>query len=126
MATDSLVMELKDSGTALLKKLRQSGFNVTAAAWVKVSVEDRWVLYIATNLVDSRGQTAAYRDLYAALAGHADFWSTIEGIRLISTSDPIAVSILALRQKTPANIPINFGGRTLGGKTIDAAYIYPA
>jgi hypothetical protein len=125
MATDSLVMELKDSGQALLDTLRGSGFNITAAAWVRISLEDRWVFYVASNIVNSRGPTAAYRDLYAALASNADSWLFMEDIRLIRTNDPVALGILALRAKTPAKVPINFGGRKLGGITIDGAYIYP-
>ncbi|MCA9102810.1 MAG: hypothetical protein KDA63_16740 [Planctomycetales bacterium] len=126
MATESLVIDLKESGQLLLNELREGGFDVTVAAWLHVSIEERWIFYIASTDVDDDGKTTAYRRLHAAISDNVRSWVLETSIRLIRTDDPVAVDALELRRKTPANIPINFGGRTLGGKTIDAAYIYPA
>ena len=53
-----LVEQQIDDGQEFFDLLISDGFDVSAAAWVKPSEEDRWLLYLVSKVVDDRGLSA--------------------------------------------------------------------
>lgn len=49
MDQEILVEEQKDGGQELVTLLRNSGFDVTAAFWLKENEDDSWFLYIVSK-----------------------------------------------------------------------------
>lgn len=47
MDQGTLVENRVDDGARIVEKLRESGFDVAAAWWMKTSEEGQWFLYIA-------------------------------------------------------------------------------
>ena len=67
MYTKVLVKDLIEDGRNLLSALRDDGFPVSAAFWVKLPESDRLRLVIASPLAEGGGQIAAYRRLQGVL-----------------------------------------------------------
>jgi hypothetical protein len=125
MAQETLVeMQLTD-GERVIDALRQAGFDVTVAAWIKASDEGQWYLYIASQNVNSQGLTAAYRAIHPILRQLVDLWVDQFEIKLIESDDPIAKDLLEKVSKYPARIVTRYSGPYLGTLSVDEAFIYP-
>jgi len=62
-----LVEQQINDGRELIDHLIGDGFDVSAAAWVKPSEEDCWLLYLVSREVDQHGLSAAYRAVHPVL-----------------------------------------------------------
>ncbi|HET6883670.1 MAG TPA: hypothetical protein VFI31_26185 [Pirellulales bacterium] len=122
----TLVEKHIDDGEKLLASLRSSGFDVTAAAWLKASEDGQWFFYIASAQVDRVGLAAAYRTVYLTIQQTQDLWVDPFEIKLIGPNNPIAKDILDILRRYPARIPTRYRGPRLGSIHIDEAYIYAA
>src|SRR5215471_13244978 len=98
MDTVSLVDAQIDEGQRLLDRLRQTGFEVRAAGWLKPVEEDRWSLYISTPVVDERGATAGYRQVLGALRSMGSEWIDSSNVSLVGMNPPVARDLLDARQ----------------------------
>ena len=65
--TITLVAEQIDDGQRLIDRLSRENLPVRSACWVKPIEQDRWSLYLATPLVDEKGSTSAYGEVYRVL-----------------------------------------------------------
>jgi hypothetical protein len=122
-----LVAEQIDDGKRLIARLVEEGIPVTAAFWVKESQNGRWYLYIATSLVGKGGATLRAYGRILPLLEHMPppFGITSFRVKAVGPSDPIAEAALALQERHPGNRGFYYEGSQLGGKYIEAAYIYP-
>jgi hypothetical protein len=128
MDTDTLVSGLVGDGQRLADELRQAGFPVAAAFWLKASEDGKWSFYIVSSIVDSEGLTKAYRRLHP-LVRNRSVPVRIDPleIKLIGPSNPIARDVAAIlgRFSGTAQSPILWGGKQLGSVSIEDAYLYP-
>ena len=62
MDQSSLVEMQIDDGAKIVEKLRESGFDVVAAWWMKTTEEGQWFLYIASKEVDEKGSSVRRGD----------------------------------------------------------------
>jgi hypothetical protein len=124
MDTDTLVEEQIEEGRELLIRLDHDHFDVTASFWLKTSEEERWILYIASSMVD-RGLSAAYREVYGLLHSMESPWISMSDVKLISPTHPIAVEVLENQHRYPPRIPTRMRRPRLGGVGIDEVCIYP-
>jgi len=122
MDPTTLVNEQIDESKLLVDHLRQSGFDVTAAFWVLTSDDGRWLLYIASNVVDTVGLAAAFRRVYSELNRIQVRWISRSDIKLVGSHNPIANDAITYRSDTLAT---RYGGRQLGKMFVEEAYIYP-
>jgi hypothetical protein len=109
-------------GRRFIELLGLKEIDIMAAAWVKTSDEGIWFLYLATEEVDKKGLSAAYREIYGVLRSEmpdASF-STSE-VKLIAKAHPITKDISATRDDRVPNASIRFGGSMLGGLGIEDA-----
>jgi hypothetical protein len=122
MDNQTLVDEQKNEGDQFLQRLREVKFEVAVGFWALTTDEERWFLYIASPEIDRQGLAAAFSLVNIELGRLDSHWIQRSDIRLISSTDPIAVEAINYGRD---RFPTNFGGRKLGSLIIERAYIYP-
>jgi hypothetical protein len=116
--------QIKD-GARIVEKLREIGFGVIAAWWLKSSEEGLWFLYIAAKDVDEKGITSAYRTMHTVIRDLGPLSVDRFELKLVGPDDPITKDVLAVLARSPGRKPIRYAGRPLGNVSVDDAYIYP-
>jgi hypothetical protein len=137
MDKDALVTEQAASGDQLIRALAADGFETRVAFWAKPTDEGKWFLYLASPTVDDQGPTAAYHLVHRAIRQMPDLWVEPLEVRVLRINDSLTEAALeVIKPKTSfAPSPIRhlrlyhgltpFRGDSLGGLSIDGAYIYP-
>jgi hypothetical protein len=137
MDQDTVVSEQTESGGRLIAEVAASRFEVRVAFWAKPTDEGKWFLYLASPLVDEKGPAVAYRHVYDVMQRMPDLWIDPLDVRVIGLNDSLAEAALAVTRPTVPASPFavrnpkpypgitRFGGPSLGGVSIDGAYIYP-
>jgi hypothetical protein len=125
MDTNTLVMEQIDDGERLLSRLSSEGIPVRAACWVKPTEEERWSLYIVTPIVDAKGPTGAYRDVYRVLRSLGGVWVTDSDIKLVGENNPVAREMIDLFHRHSGKSPTRSRRTLLGGMPVYEVYVYP-
>ena len=127
MDQSALVDVQIQDGQRLINRLIEKEWAPTEAAWVKESEAGEWFLYLATPRVGEDGATRpAYRRLIALISDMQSegFWIDPLSIKLISTDDPIARAVAAVRRRYPTMTATWFHGKRLADLSIDEAYLY--
>ena len=137
MDQDTVVSEQTESGRRLIEALVADGIEVQAAFWAKPTDEGKWFLYLVSSMVDDKGPAVAYRLVHAILRRMPDLRIDPFEIKVVGLKDSLAEAALALLKPNGPDSPFaarnprpypgmtRFGGSTLGGVSIDGAYIYP-
>jgi hypothetical protein len=127
MDQDTVVSEQTDSGRRIIEALAADGFDVRVAFWAKPTDEGKWFLYLASPIVDDKGPAAAYRLVHRIMRALPDLWIDPLEIRVVGVHDSIAEAALEVTNRNPKLYPgmTRFGDSTLGGVSVDGAYIYP-
>ncbi|MGA9924363.1 MAG: hypothetical protein WBQ29_13265 [Isosphaeraceae bacterium] len=137
MDQDTMVSEQTKRGKRLIEALVANGFDVRVAFWAKPTDEGTWFLYLASPLVDDKGPAAAYRIVHDILRKMPDLWIDPFEIRVVGLNDSLTEAALAATKPKVPDSPFAvrnpkpypgmtwFGGSSLGGVSIDGAYIYP-
>ena|SRR5437899_2691185 len=126
MDKETLVEKQINDGAKIVEKLRESGFDVAAAWWMKSSEEGLWFLYIASKEVDEKGIKAAYRAVSTVMHGLGQLWVDRFEVKLVSPDNPITKDVLDILARYPGTLATRYGGKKLGNVSIDDSYIYPA
>jgi hypothetical protein len=129
-----MVSEQTEGGKRFIEALVADGFDVRVAFWAKLTDEGKWFLYIASPIVDGQGPAAAYRLVHDVLRKRPDLWIDPFEIRVVGLNDSLAKAALAATEPKVPDSPfavwnprrggIHFRGSTLGGVSIEGAYIY--
>ena len=82
-------------------------------------------LYIASDDIDDSNFDVAYGEVLRKLRGKHRQWLDPFQIKLVNTSHPIAQDAIKVRDRYPASLASRYGGSSIGGMSIDGAYIYP-
>jgi hypothetical protein len=134
---NTVVSQLAEDGKQLMGALVKEGFDVQAAFWMKPTDDEKWFLYLASPMVDDKGPAAAYRFVHRVLRNMSNTLIEPLEIKVLGLNDSITSDVLARITPKVANSPYAvrnpppyrgmtwFGGATLGGISIDGAYIYP-
>jgi hypothetical protein len=137
MDPDAMVSEQTESGKRLIEALGTAGFEVRAAFWAKPTEEGKWYLYLVSPFVDDKGPAAAYRFVNGVLRKAPDFWIDPFDVKVVGLNDSLAEAALEVARPNLPESPVGvrnarpypgmtrFGGTSIGGVSIDAAYIYP-
>lgn len=137
MDQDAVVSEQIISGKRLIEALEADGFEVRIAFWATPTDDEKCYLYLASPVVEEQGPAAAYRSVNRVLRTTPNLWIEPLEVRLIGLSDSIAKAALAVTEPKVPDNPFavqnakpypgmtRFGGCTLGGLSVDGAYIYP-
>ena len=125
MAPELLVDEHIEDGGRLATELVRSGFDVTAAFWIRTQEDGLRFLYLASSSVRRDGFANAYRNVYATLSRLGVQAIDLSQIKLVDGNNPLALEVVAVRDRYPARIPTRLGAGRLGGIAIEEAFIYP-
>ena len=137
MDQDTVVSEQTESGKRLIQALAAAGFDVRLAFWAKPTDEGKWFLYLASPFVDEKGPLAAYRLIHDVMRKVPDPWIDLLDVKVVGLNDSLAEAATAVMKPKVPSSPYavqnpkpfpgmtRFGGSTLGGVSIEGAYIYP-
>lgn len=137
MDQNAVLNEEIDSGKRIFEALAAAGFEVRLAFWAKPTDEGKWFLYLASPFVDEKGPAVAYRHVFQVLRTLPDLWIDRLEVRVLGLNDSLTEAALAVTKpmvpdspfaiRNPRPYPgmIRVNGSTLGGVSIDGAYIYP-
>jgi hypothetical protein len=125
MAEGSLVAMQIEDGARIVERLRETGFDVTAAWWMKSSEEGLWFLYIGSKEVEEKGILEGYRAVLAVIGGLGQLWVDRFEVKLVGAENPITKDVLGILNSYRGRTPTRYGGGRLGNVSIEDAYIYP-
>jgi hypothetical protein len=131
MDSTILVEEQIEEGGRLIEQLVRDGFDVTGAFWVRSpNTYDRPWFFVASKTVDQAGLHVAYGAVHTAIHripapwGPALWHSEVSELKLISPNDPLAQTLLTLRDSHPGRK--RFRDITARNWPLDEVYIYPS
>jgi hypothetical protein len=137
MDQDILVTDQTLYGRKLIDTLQESGFPVEVAFWGKPTEDDKWYLYLATPVVEQTDKREAYLHLQEVMRRTPDLWIDPWDVKVIGMNDPMTSAVIELLKAKAASTSFaamppkpypgmtRFSGSTLGGISMDGAYIYP-
>jgi len=125
MDAGTLVEERIDSGRFLLERLATSGFDVTAAAWVKTADDEQWNLYVVSREVDARGLTQAYRAASEFLQHFSSPWASPSALRLVSPDTPVGRHLIDLQRRHEGHGMVHLQSLRLGDVAALEVDLYP-
>ncbi|MGL4551215.1 MAG: hypothetical protein ACRC33_08505 [Gemmataceae bacterium] len=125
MDQGSLVEMQIEDGAKVVEKLRDGGFDVTAAWWMKASEGGEWFLYIASALVDEVGIAASYRKAHALIRDLGQLWVDRFEVKLVGPGSPVTRDVLEVLNRSRGRLATRYGGKKLGDVSIEGAYLYP-
>lgn len=124
MGEELLVNEQIDAGADFVRDFNDY-VHVSVACWVIPADSDNLFLYIASDDINDNNFDVAYGEVAQRLSGKKSQWLDPFQIKLVNSSDPIARDAIQVRDRYPAPAPTRYGGSSIGGTSIDGAYIYP-
>lgn len=124
MGQELLVSEQIDAGDRFVRDFNDY-VPVSVACWVNPTESDNLFLYIASDEISDSNIDVAYGEVLRRLGAKRSQWLDPFQIKLLNSSDPIARDAIQIRDRYPAKIPIRCKDSSIGGMSIDAAYIYP-
>lgn len=125
MATTALVDNRDiEIGRKIISALTMAGIGVTVAFWAHIPQLSEWQLFIATPLVDSKGERSAYEEVLRTLRNKGlDADLPWRRLFLRSPKDPVLRSLEKQSRRSP-----NEGFRVLnalvGDRFIEDAFLY--
>lgn len=122
MGEELLVNEQIDAGAEFVRDF-DDYMPVAVACWVIRAESDDVFLYIASDKITDDNFDVAYRQVLQKLRSHQ--WLDPFQIKLVNSSDPIAQDAIEIRDRRTAPLVTRYGGSSIGGTSIDCAYIYP-
>ena len=119
-----LTNEMISSGKELLQTLDEKRFEISAALWLYLTENVKWILLFAIPGLNVKGPKIAYTEFYKFLEEKPNLKLSLMNIKLIDSSDGF-ISLLKIAIMTYSGISgIRFTGNTINGYFIEDAYIY--
>jgi hypothetical protein len=127
MDQGTLVEGQINAGQKLIDRLGENGVVVMAACWMKESDGGLWFLYLATPLVGNDGaRLPAYARIDAVIrALPQPLGIDPFRIKVVGPSERVGQAILEVQRRYPSRPGGRYDGASLGGVSIDEAYVYP-
>jgi hypothetical protein len=120
----ALVDHQIDDVTRLVDELRRDAFDVKAAFWLYTSEADQWFLYIASDAVDQKAITEAYKAINRAMRRIPDLRIDRFEVKLVAPDDPVAKAVIDFQCRQHARLPTRIRATKLGEVYIENAYLY--
>jgi hypothetical protein len=117
-----LVDEQKQSGEALLAALDSGKFPVDAALWWFETEGAKWLLIIASPIVDLAGPLQAYKRVISITSKDDHAKEVIDFVTLVSDRHPMVAMFRSVLGT--GSTRITFSQSTIGDLYIEDAYIY--
>ena len=123
MGEELLVNEQIDAGADFVRDFNDY-VPVSVACWVVPAESDDAFLYIASDDINDSNFDVAYGEVLRRLRGRKSQWLDPFQVKLVNSSDPVAHDAIEVRDRYPAPLGTRYRGSSIGGITIDLAYIY--
>jgi hypothetical protein len=124
MDQSSLVMEQIDDGETFIREFTKYK-PVQAAFWLKLSEDDPWYLYIASDEIDDTNFDLAYGEV-SRIASRIELkWLSPFEIKVLSSREPLAAAVIDFQQRFPGRMPKRYRGQPLGNMIVEEVYMYP-
>jgi hypothetical protein len=123
MGQDLLVNERFDAGEEFIREFDEQ-FPVSVACWINPADSDDLFLYVASDQISDANIGVAYGEVLRCLNNKRNAWLDPFQVKLVNSSDPIATDAIEIRNRYTAPISTHFNGTSIGGISIDGAYIY--
>jgi hypothetical protein len=120
-----LVNEQIDAGAEFVRDFNDY-LPVSVAFWVISAESNNAYLYVASDDIDDHNFDVAYGEVLRRISTNRSQWLDPFQIKLVSSSDPIALDAIRIRDRYPAPLVTRYGGASLGGTGIEGAWIYPS
>jgi hypothetical protein len=123
---ESLSNEMISAGLELIRRLDDSGFDVSTAFWLYETDSNAWRFTIGTSDIRTRGLKAAYKQVQSILSAIPDDQPKIslKDISLVESSDPL-ILLMRVAIRTGSGIAgIRLTRNMINGVLIEDAYIY--
>jgi len=126
MAQGTLVIEEgeKDAGTELIDRISKQ-WPVKLAFWVKPSDSGQQFLYISAEGIEDSNIDEGYKEVLRRVKEMGTTYFDPFQVKLIKGDDPLALAVMEVHRRFPRSLATNYRGRTLGGMSIEGAYLYP-
>ena len=118
-----LVNEQIESGAKFLNDFSERAA-ITVAAWVQPSGSSAPYLYVASPTFEGR-RFDGYGEVLRLLPVGGQEWLDAFRVRLVDADDPVALGAVAARGVKAPHIPVRLPEGSIGGESINWAYIYP-
>jgi hypothetical protein len=125
MGHELLVTEQIEAGADFLRDFNDY-VPISVACWLNPAGSDNLFLYIASDEIDDSNIDVAYGEVLRILGAKRSQWLDPFQVKLLNSSDPIASDAIQIRDRYPAKIPTRYHGSSIGGASIEGAYIYPS
>ena len=120
-----LVNEQLDAGREFVVQFDE--YNpVSVAFWIVPTESDIPVLYVASDNIDDSNFDIAYGEVFRLASQQNSMWLDPFQIKILNTSEEIALEAIKVRDRFTAPLITHFGGSYLGGKSVKEAHIYPS
>jgi hypothetical protein len=124
MGEELLVSGQIDAGAEFIRDFDDYA-PVSVAFWVAPAESEQRYLYIASDDINDTNTHAAYGEVLRRMSGKKGPWLDPFQIKLVNTSDRIAQEAIEIRDRYSTPLPTRYGGSSLGGLSVEGAYIYP-
>lgn len=99
---------------------------VKVAFWLKPSERSSYSLYLASDEITDTNFSQAYEDVVRLVNQIGSPHLDLSRIKVLSAAAPLAQAAHEINEQFPDRIPIHYGGRMLGGVSVDGFYVYPS
>jgi len=126
MDQDTLVKEQIDAGAEYVTKLDQV-LPLTAAFWLKTTLDGRWYLYVAPEQMRTgTGVGLAARPVMQVARELQDpNINPLFTVKLVASDDPLTLAALDYLQLYGGTKPVRVDAPVFGDRAIEGAYLYP-
>jgi len=125
MVSTTLVDTQIEDGERILRQLDSDRFNVDSALWLFDTQKEKWILLIATPLVNSVGPKKSYAKIKKSLDKLATPLKTAAlEVALIKPDHDLLRLLKSVVRVEPKIARMRFTGNVINGKLIEDALIY--
>ncbi len=125
MVSTTLVETQIEDGEKIVRQLDADRFNVDSALWFFDTQKDKWILLIATPLINSIGPKESYAKIKKSIDKLVDELKTVTlDVSLIKPDNDLLRILKSALRVGPEIAHIRFTGNVINGTLIEDALIY--
>jgi hypothetical protein len=124
MDKTALVSVEIEKGSRILQILDDAELRVNVALWVVLADYDDWRLVLSSRKFDGAGPTGAYGLFHDALDAAGFTLEDTPPVIILNASDPFIKALRKTFGKSKTVEGMRLGGRTIGNRFLDDAFVY--
>ena len=113
-----------DTGAELVDILERAGVETSVALWMVAPEYEDWRIFLSGPRFDALGIREGYRLLHDTLSAAGFAYERTPPVMILPMSDSFVRNARRLYAKSKNVQGMRLGGRTIGGRFIEDAYVY--